>query len=107
MVCLLLYFFVGPQNSVINLNADGTSFSSILATWDYIEASRDLIKGYHVSYAWGSQKRNETVLHPSQNIELLDLEATTDYVIEVCPYNVFGQGPCNKVVSTTPDEGII
>ena len=107
MVCLLLYFFVGPQNSVINLNADGTSFSSILATWDYIETSRDLIEGYHVSYAWGSQKQNEIVLHPSQNIELLDLEATTDYIIEVCPFNVFGQGPCNKVVSTTPDEGII
>ena len=104
---LLLIYIAAPQNSVINLKADATSVSSILATWDYIQASRDLIIGYNVSYTWGGRKQIETVLHPSKNIELTGLEASTDYVIEVCPYNAFGEGPCDKVASITPDEGII
>ena len=55
--------------------------------------------------SWKSRDQNFTVLHPSQSIQLGDLEPSTDYVIDVCPFNDFGDGPCQKVSASTLAEG--
>lgn len=46
------------------------------------------------------------VYQPNTFIRLDGLKAETDYVIEVCPFNEIGNGPCERTSATTFIEGI-
>ncbi|XP_066930169.1 uncharacterized protein [Clytia hemisphaerica] len=93
--------FKGPSKPVLNLQADTTSFSTIQTTWDLDPSEENSISGYHVTYTGNDTTNQRTVFHPSTSIGLEDLEQWTDYVIEVCSFNSFGQSPCQTTAATT------
>ena len=58
-----------------------------------------------MTYTGNETTNQRTVFHPSTSIGLEDLEQLTDYIIEVCSFNSFGQSPCQTTAATTLMKG--
>ncbi|MFH4973852.1 hypothetical protein AB6A40_000561 [Gnathostoma spinigerum] len=112
---LPIFIYVGyviPKRLVTNLSAESPSSTSVFVSWDSWEYDPGLlISGFRVRYApaipavrISDQDTQEMVVTDNNSVLLTELNKYSEYEVEVCAYNLAGEGNSSVVRIRTKED---